>query len=194
MVCKYCNTDNSPNATYCVNCGSQLEMPTAEQAPQVEAQKEAINNASYAPQKPMGWFKFLIYFSLFASAIINIINAVQFFTGDVYGNSFVAAAVYLTFPAMQVLDMIYGVILIAISAFLVVTRFQLAGYKKNGPKMVVIAYVLNVVISLAYVIFASAMTGINLFDASMISSLLISIVMAVANNIYFKNRKEMFVK
>ena len=200
MICKFCNTDNAAEASFCVNCGAPIEkVAEVVQQPQENIQYTAPMQPQPAQpaQKPMGWFNFLIFFSLFAGAVLNIITSISYLTGSVYENEITKRAVYFTFPPLQALDIIYGILCIATAAFLVVTRFQLAGYKKIGPKMLIVCYSFNLIVPLVYVVIASMITGISFFELiepRSITSMVTSIFMIVVNIVYFNNRKELFVK
>ena len=53
----------------------------------------------------MGWFKFIIYFQLFASAVINAALGITAFTGSHYDGK--AELVYAFFPGMSAVDKVY---------------------------------------------------------------------------------------
>lgn len=144
---------------------------------------------------PMKWFKFLIYFGLFAGALLNLVNGSIQRTGEQYGGY--KELVYNRFAALQAVDIIFGILLILLAIFGVYTRFQLSSYRRSGPTCLNVLYIANVLISLLYLIAASALTQINIIElggSSMIISLVISIFMVVVNTIYFKERRQLFVK
>lgn len=150
----------------------------------------------YNVQPAMNWYKFLIYFALFAGAVVNCIFAILQMTGMVYGTESgysVAEYVYLAFPALRFLDIFYGILLIALAAFQVFTRFQLAGFKKNAPNLVLMIYAAGIAISLLYLAISSIICGTSTFDASSIGSIIGSAVMIIVNKVYFDKRKDMFV-
>lgn len=144
---------------------------------------------------PMGWYKFLIYFALFAGAFLNVCSSILYLTGNIYTTSDVdPRAVYYLYPGLQVVDIIYGVLLLAVAAFMIVTRFQLSGMKKNGPKMVIALYIINIAFAVIYVIAISCITEYFVWDATTIGQCVIPIVMAIVNKVYFDRRKDLFVK
>lgn len=154
--------------------------------------------ASYnaRPAYPMKWFKFLINFSLFAGALFNAIYGILYITGGIYfmQDDVSASAIYGIFGGMKVVDVLYGIMLIAIGAFGVFTRFQLAKYKANGPLFLYIGYAANVAAALFYCIAGSAITGISLFDGTVIVALILYIVLFILNYVYFRKRKALFSK
>lgn len=168
-------------------------------------QKTAINeqqptNNSETQDKPaekeaeaygMKWYNFLIYFSLFASAVLNAISAIMYFTGAFYGGS--ADLVYDAFPGLQEIDVVCGMAFVCLAVMALVTRSALYWNKRKGPKLLCALYILNAVVGVLYAVVASAVTGQMLFDGSIVITLVSSIVMLIVNNIYFKKRKDMFI-
>ena len=145
--------------------------------------------------QPMKGFKFLIYFGLFAGALLNLISGIMQLTGGHYGEE--KELVYYVFSDMKTVDLIFGILLIFLAVFGVYTRFQLSSYRRRGPTCLNVLYIANIILSLAYLIAASALTQINIVElggASMITSLVVSICMVVVNTIYFKKRSQLFVK
>lgn len=143
---------------------------------------------------PMNWYKFLIYFALFAGAFFNVSYAVLYMTGKIYETQNVdSMTVYYLYPNVKPVDIVYGILLIALAVFMVMTRFQLSGLKKNGPKMIVALYGINIAMVIVYSIAISCTTDYMAFNASTIGQCVIPIVMAVVNKVYFDRRKDIFV-
>lgn len=144
---------------------------------------------------PMNWFKFLIYFALWASGVLNLIMGILVLTGAQYElyETGGARLVYTFFPGLKACDVIYGIVLVAFAAFAIYTRFRLARFCKNGPFCLYLLYGVQVVISLLYAGIASIIIGQNAFSADTISSLVVSIVMIAVNYVYFKKRGHLFV-
>ena len=159
---------------------------------------EEFTPQAYEPEMPMKWFKFLIYFALFAGPILNIISGVRALTGSQYGDD--ADLVYRVLPGMETLDKFYGIMLILVAIFGLVTRFMLAGFKKSGPPMLYVMYALNVLILLIYTfgtksVISHSTTTVDLSSAtaSAIGSAVFSVVMIALNVVYFNKRKHLFV-
>ena len=146
---------------------------------------------------PMNWYKFVIYFALFAGAVINAISGILHLTGSVWEMQDVSAdMVYAVFGGMQAVDIIYGIGAIALAAFNIVTRMHLAKFRKTGPKFLSVCYGVAVGLALLYIILTSAVTGISIGDlvgATEILQLVVSIVMLVVNVVYFNKRASLFV-
>ena len=152
----------------------------------------------YAGDYPMAWFKFLIYFMLFANAAINIFTAVTYLTGSIYLDEDMTMSdvevLYMFYPTAKMIDVIYGVLLIALAAYAIFTRFQLSGFKRRGPFLFILMYVLNLVIGLLYgiSIMFTFETGLLGF-ISFVPSIITSVVMIFVNVVYFRKREELFV-
>ena len=180
-TCPYCGTEFAGSA------GSTPAMPNA----QAQAtQPEVVSLYQFG----MKWFKFLIYFALFASAVLNFFSAISFFTGATYGDPEVIEAIYETYPALKAVDITVGVLTLGLAGLAIFTRFQLAAFKKNAPILLYVMYGLDLAISLLYVLVASVATGLNLFSGNTAVSILTSVVMIACNVVYFKKRACLFTE
>lgn len=181
----------------------QYQQPNYNQYQQPNQYRQPMYNQPYQqyPQYPdkfnghqMGWYKFLIYFALFAGAFFNVCYAVLYMTGSIYETEQIdPLTVYSLYPGVKAVDIVYGILLLVLAAFMIVTRFQLSGLKKNGPKMVVALYGLNIAIAIIYAILISCTTDYMAFDASTVGQCVIPVVMAIVNKVYFDRRKDIFV-
>ncbi len=143
----------------------------------------------------MKWFKFLIYFSLWANAVLNGINALQLFNGDVYDG--LAETVYSVFPKIKTLDMVYAIGYLGLAAFAIIVRFRLAGYKQGAPTLLHAMLILNVAAYFSYAFFASNVINVSFTDmlnASDTIYAVVSIIMLFLNIGYFNRRAHMFNK
>ena len=147
------------------------------------------------PQFKMKWYKFLIYFSLFFSAVVNFASGIMQITGLNYSISGGSASVVYMYYGMglNIVDVIFGIFVIAMAVFAIYTRFRLAGFKQNGPMSYYILLAANAIGSTIYYIAVTFMTGIMMFDSSTITTLVSSIVMLALNVVYFNKRSELFV-
>ena len=204
MFCSSCGTQLPDGTQFCPNCGAPLNAQQPPQAPNFNQQNPYGN----PPQAPLGvaplgmkWFKFLIYFLLFAVAIVNVIGGVNAITGANYtveGEN-VSALVYEVYSGLQTVDMIYGVACIALGIYQIYTRFQLAKYKANAPKLLLGMYVANAVIVAFY---SFAVIGIVPTDVVShselmgqgIGSIIGAGVMLWLNKIYFDKRSHLFAE
>lgn len=217
MFCPKCGTAVADGAQFCPTCGTataqaQPQQPQyAPQQPQYapqQPQPEQPQQPYYAPQQPyytpvaqapamaMGWYKFLIYFALFASAVLNAISAISMLTGAMYDGS--AKLVYAFFDGLKTLDTLMGIGLLVLAALAIYTRFRLSGYRKNGPAMLNTVYLVVAGLQLMYIIGAYSIlpeiVAKELDITSPIISIVVSVAMVAVNTTYFKKRKHLFVQ
>lgn len=210
--CENCGKELNDNQKFCDKCGTKVvsedgtvgvfDEPKESSSAFVQRNYEQVNSQSFETSKQsnqfqMKWFKFLIYFGLFAGAVVNLGMAGNYMSGLIYEQQIpnvTAEMVYAQFGGLKILDIIYGIILLGFAAFAIYTRFRLAKYKKDGPMCLYIMYGGSTVISILYLICASAVTGINMFTGQGLGSLILSGVMIAVNYTYFNKRKELFVR
>lgn len=145
--------------------------------------------------KPLKWHKFLIYFWLWAGAILIVLGAVAYITGAVYGE--LKDKLYQVFPVIQGIDIVYGIVLIGIATYVTYIRFQLAGFKQGAPKKLLAMFVLSIVVKWVYTLIISAVMGIPFTQiqsgASLIGELIGTGVNIWLHKIYYDKRAELFV-
>ncbi len=175
-------------------------VPKAAPAATVKTAPEEKNNDSvYNDGLGMKWYSFLIYFALFAAAVISIINGIQYVTGAVYdietrvkGTS---DFMYAIFPKLKTIDVVYGIAAFLHAIFCIVTRFALAKYKKAAPSMITAVYAAVPIFGALYIGACKAFVPYLEFDAgALLPSFVINIVMLILNIIYFNKRKHRFIK
>lgn len=137
------------------------------------------NEVIYERDLGMKWFKFLIYFSLFAGAITNFVTGIGILCGgDLFD--------YIEGPRTLI-----GLISIAFAIFMIVTRFMLAKFKRSG----LIMYYVLIGLSLAFTIvefIVSDIFSVPGAAAFSIGYILGNVVYVVLNIVYFKKRADMF--
>lgn len=185
------SASNSQEQTISYNQNSPYE-----QNPQYGQNPYGQNSYGQAPygqmyQKPMKWFKFLIYFALWFSCVINILGGIRIMTGGQYEGA--ATLVYAFFGSLKILDIVYGLASIALGIFAIYTRFQLAHFRSAAPKLVNILYICSAAASILYGFIASSIISDFSGVFSFIFSGILSAVMVVLNTIYFKKRANLFV-
>lgn len=198
---------------FCKNCGAAIEegqtsCPVCGTAVPSESERAATAQYAYPPATalPMKWYKFLINFMLFFSAALNAINGIKLIIGDQYrdGNVDMSGLVYSQFGALKTVDVVYGIVLIAFALFTLYTRSRLAGYCKNGPKMLLLMYILNFAFAVlytaaVYITLASYGVSLSIVDflltdgVTVLTTAVADGVMIVINLEYFRNRKHLFV-
>lgn len=143
---------------------------------------------------PMKWHKFLIYCGLWLGGVGNALTGLGLVTGSAYTSAGVTAEqVYSVFPTLKPVDVILGLVSIAIGVMLIVVRFDLARFKRNGPKKLLILYGVSAVFTLAYPLLASAMTGMSFTDLWDPATIVGSILGVVINKIYYDKRGQLFI-
>ncbi len=215
MYCRFCGTKIPDNVKFCPECGANLapvpsaapeeSAPAAPAAPEIptpfdptpydpapySADSFASADVAAAPQRGMKWFKFIIYFQLWAGMLVNLVTAGKYFTGAYYEGN--AEMVYRFFPALQPLDIVMGVVCLALAVYAVVVQRALAKFRAKGPMMYYLMYIVNTAATVLYLIIGSIIIGQSVFTAEVAGSIIGSIVMLFVNIPYFNNRKHLFV-
>ena len=215
MYCRFCGTKIPDNVKFCPECGANLapvpsaapeeSAPAAPAAPEIptpydptpydpapySADSFASADVAAAPQRGMKWFKFIIYFQLWAGMLVNLVTAGKYFTGAYYEGN--AEMVYRFFPALQPLDIVMGVVFLALAVYAVVVQRALAKFRAKGPMMYYLMYIVNTAVTVIYLIIGSIIIGQSAFTAEVAGSIIGSIVMLFVNIPYFNNRKHLFV-
>lgn len=201
MNCKNCGSQIPEGNVFCTNCGAPIDGqdPNTQYNPYAQNQGPQFNpyQPPFSPMAvtPMKWFKFLIYFSLWAGAVLNLLNGILFLTGAQYEGA--KELVYALYSGLQTVDVVTGLLCIALAIFGIVTRFALAKYKKVGPKLLIIGYVGVIVVNLFYVVGTSIvlpeLVGEIIDYQSYIVGCIGNAVMIILNYIYFNKRSHIFV-
>ena len=199
MYCSKCGAKAADGASYCASCGAPLNTQDNRSAQGPERagwQQSAYESYSQPVQQGMKWHKFLVYFSLWFSAIANLWNGIQAITGQQYKGN--AETVYRELPGMKLPDVVFGILCIVTAVLLVITAVSLLKFKANGPKMLTLAYAVSVIACLIYVIWAAVILsgkGVDVRAAlsSTFMSLAISVIMIFVNRNYYQKRAHLFV-
>ncbi len=165
---------------------------------------------------PMKWYKFLLVV-LWLGMIGNAISAFSFFTGLPYLDC--VDEVYEALPLLKLVDKVSGLYCVGLVLVGFVVWLGLKNYRWYAPTLLLLMYAANIIFLIAdavalhliiggsetTVIYGSShiagnyqyQTYVDLnelsFSASDLISIIISIVMAIANYIYFRNRASLFV-
>lgn len=153
------------------------------------------NQVKSHPDVGMNWFKFIIFVQLIVSAVSLLITGIRAISGNHYMDEGIDYSdfVYAFSPGLKAIDVIFGLVCIGMAAFALFVRFQLAGYKAKGPKMYLMFLVINIVITVIYIISASSVIGKFTLDTQTGTQIITSIVLIFANITYFKNREHLFI-
>lgn len=139
---------------------------------------------------PMKWHKFLIYFSLWAGAVLNVGTAIGYLTGSIYTDP---ETVYHTYAGLKTVDLLMSIVILAFAVLLIVTRFALAGFKVNAPKLLLIVYAVYAAVLLLYPLILVGVTGLSYTDLWEPVQLISNTVMIFANKVYYDKRASLFV-
>lgn len=200
MFCRFCGKEIPEGGRFCPSCGKEADTAAVFQAGSSAEGMPAAVRINPAQNYRMAWFKFIIYFQLFANAAVMIYNAVTGIFGLAYGSD--AEFIYAVCPALKAADVIYGILCLAFAVTAILVRQQLAHYKKNAPVLylgyvgVVMAssllYTFAVLAALGTVSSSSMEAGAASVIGTVLGTVIGAAVYFPLNYIYFKKRKELF--
>ena len=153
---------------------------------------------------PMKWFKFLIWFSLFLTAFLNVSSAVQMFSQHRIVAQSIAHNTLL--PEAQPfaglitnLYLLLAALWLAMAVLAIVTRMQLAAYRKSGPVLLYITFALNAALEIIVMISMTWLLGklgqpqpVPMSD--FLATILSALVFIGCNYTYFRKRSYLFDK
>ncbi len=167
------------NNAFCSHCGAKIEVNaapastvSATSAPAADPYRPDVTvqaDPVAAPEFPMKWHKFMIYFSLWAGGVLSILEGLACFSA--MGGSAVGV--------------VLGILCIAMGAWAIYVRFQLAALRTGAPKMLMIFLIVNAAIGL--------LNALGSGDTQSFTSVLASVAYAVWNWRYYTSRAELFV-
>lgn len=201
MFCSNCGKELPDSIAFCTNCGAKLNnannINTQVRAPWTQQYNPVPPSQLIQTQPEMKWYKFLICFSLFAGAVLNLVSGILSFVGGnymIYGLD--PETVYSTFDGLKILDIGYGIVYIAFVPFALYVRFALAGYKKDAPNMYHIYNIAGAFISVSYSLFSSIIMGGDISETigQIVGNIAGQILFIALNIIYFNKRKHLFDK
>lgn len=236
-ICPNCNTACDDALVLCPRCGTRLpaaqppygqQRPPQGQQPYGYGQQPPQGQQPYGygqqpygygqqpfpQQKPqaipglgMNWFKFIIYFQLFAAALGNLILGIVMLTGNQYNTEYgnISEIMYLMFPSLKTLDIFVGICMILLAAGCIFARMRLAGFYANGPKLYLCVLAASIAVNLIYivaffVIFGDVIQGLGLDGAALeivsqfVGMMIGYVILVIVNSIYFKKRAQLFTK
>lgn len=132
----------------------------------------------------MGWYKFMIYFALFAGALTNIAAGALSLS-----LTSASSAQFANSSASSVLA-VTGILNIAFGALIIYCRILLARFSKKAINMVYVVYGVNIALS---VLTNMGSMGSGSTTSTSGGSLASSIAFLTINVIYFKKRAHLFV-
>ena len=201
MFCRFCGKEIPEGGRFCPGCGKEADTAAVFQAGASAEGMPAEVRINPAKNYHMAWFKFIIYFQLFANAVVMVYNVVAGIFGLAYGDD--AGFVYAVCPMLKAVDVIYGIICLAFVVTAILIRQRLAHYKKNAPVLylgyvgVVMAsgliYNFAVLAALGTVSASAMEAGSSNIIGTVLGTVIGAAVYFPLNYIYFKKRKELFI-
>ncbi len=191
---RYCHSCGFPitddSQKFCTNCGSAL-------------MDSEVSEKTAQMALPMKWYKFLIYFALFASAILSFISGLDCLTGNLFGAfGWTADEAYAEFEGLKTLFTVSGIVSIMYAGYLLVTRYCLAKKMKTGPKLIMLMYVINTVINVVLSIASAYLVVLNTGKTwqeagfsviGLITDIAMGALLVYLNKVYFDKRSALFV-
>lgn len=202
MQCARCGSGMAASSQYCAVCGARSGEVGANGAAAWRGNtgEHTLFPPSQAPwgavgvaPLPMRWFKFVIYFQLFAGAAMGILNAVLYLTGLLYGD--MAQDIYAVFGMLHFLNVIMGIASIVVAVLYIVARQMLTKFKRSALVWLVVALASSAAINLLYVFAFMGITGASASDLmrDFAPGIVGPIGLIIGNVLYFKKRKSMFI-
>lgn len=202
MTCKKCGAQLPDDTKFCPECGETVSAQPAEANIQPPANAGVQYAAVPTPAEDryqgfsMKWHKFLVYFALWAGALVNLFSGFSMLTGAQYGDA--SDYVYAVFPKLKTADLIGGVLTLLAALLAIVTAINLIKLKRGAPMLLTATYVAALLSGIVYIVLAiSAMNGLasigDLLQPNVISNMVMSVIMIFVNYIYYKKREPLFV-
>lgn len=194
--CPQCGTEYANGQYRCTYCSAVLPSPVAQTA---DYSQIPSYTSLHAPvEKPMKWYRFVVYFQLFASCTVNFLTALSTFTGSLYGSQ--KDMLLQACPTLTAINIVYGILLLGLCVLALVAREKLHGFRKAGPRLYLLHIFLQALFSLVYAILVTAST-VQLTQAvaglpdllSAIAGFFGTCLLLACNIQYFDKRKKLFV-
>ena len=124
-------------------------------------------------------------------ALGYLITGMQLLTGLLYGQY--RAAAYAGYPALQVVDVIMGILSLGLMVMALVVRRKLAKFRRGAPRLYLIWIAAGIVVGVFYLVAASLVLGQLVMTGSIVGNLLGNVLLILLNLVYFQKREHLFV-
>lgn len=210
MYCSQCGNNIPDGAVSCNVCGApinqgmgtnQYQQPQQTYQPNQYQHRQWNNLQQSAFTQNNGevlgmkWFKFVIWFQLFANGILNIYNGYKYSMGKQYNlTDYYVQKFYNTFDGLQTIDITVGIMMMALGVYAIITRFFLAGFKKHGPFMYHLCLFFNILVTVIYcILIQTTVVGLQIDITKMITYAVTTTTLLICNIVYFGKRKHLFI-
>ena len=184
--CRICRTENEDTNKFCTECGASFELPPF-------VYEEETVSSGYIPP-PMKWHKFLMIV-WFYGGFLGIVRGLIIVSGIIYHlYGMDPVIVYKFHPMLEYVDLIYGIVSVALSTYQIIMANRLHLFCKNGPLLMIIFLILSITSSFFYLIASNAAIGrisITLVHDFLLTAAFIPYM--IINIIYYQKRQDLFV-
>ena len=188
--CNSCGAEMDDTSIYCPQCGFRTDTAREEAPPVYQEENTADSGAA---EHPMKWHKFLTVIMILGG-ILSIAYGIMYFTGAQYEqNGASADLVYAVYPGLKACDGFMALALVALGVFQFIVRSRLSKFRANGPGSLKVLHILSIGVSLVYMLWASAVTGVSMFTGSNLASLAAAVAAYFVNSSYYAKRSDLFV-
>ena len=190
--CRICGTENEDTNKFCPECGASFELPPF-------VYEEETVSSGYVPPPmerhyPMKWHKFLMIV-WFYGGFLGIVRGLLIVSGIIYHlYGMDPVIVYKFHPKLEYVDLIYGIVSVALSTYQIIMANRLHLFCKNGPLLMIIFLILSITSSFFYLIASNAAIGrisITIVHDFLLTAALIPYM--IINIIYYQKRQDLFV-
>ena len=142
---------------------------------------------------PMKWYKFAVYFQLFAFAVLNVVQGMTHLVGPVFGYG-TALEVIEKYPNIEIVEIIMAVLGFVLAILCLVDRQLLWHYKVLGPKLYLLVMGACGIYHFIYSALASIVIGLPIFTQYDIGGAISTIIIVILCRNYFKERADLFTE
>ncbi len=203
-ICPHCGASCEEQKLICPSCGRTMSLPeSAAQPPAGVSYSDyqqkfgglPVLDARPQSAYPMGWFRFIIYFQLFASAVLNFLSAFGYAFGTQFGEF--RGLILKAYPAWSLYGYLFAALSVGQGILALYTRSYLAGFRKSGPKLYYVTLACSAAVEVLYtvVLYATGLADSGFVSADYTDAILtalITIGMLAINLRYFGRRRELF--